>query len=207
MSAEPLVEFSPPAWSDVEATPAAALSLQQLSVPYPIIVGVTGHRDIVPSGTPAVRSAVRRVLDELRRVFREALYVMTALADGADQLVAEAAAARSIPLIAVAPMPIAIYRVGIANRSGFDQHWDRAVLKLVLPIWSIRTRPTMPRSSTSSWVRYCRAEHTCCSRCGTGPPRRRAQWRRPLAAARHRSSICGGTANMISRVSAIVRCS
>jgi hypothetical protein len=84
MSAEPLLEFAASVCSDVEAERAAALSLQQLGVPYPIIVGVTGHRDIAPAGIPAVRSAVRAVLDELRGVFRDALHVMTALADGAD---------------------------------------------------------------------------------------------------------------------------
>src|SRR5438309_1054514 len=83
--------------------PPSAPELQ--SAAYPIVVGVTGHRDIAASALPAVRSSVCSVLKGLQQRCGNALYVMTALADGADQEVADVAEEIGIALIAVAPMP------------------------------------------------------------------------------------------------------
>jgi hypothetical protein len=102
-------------------------------LPYPIIVGVTGHRDVTGSAETVLRSAVNAILLGLRREFGEALHVMSALADGADQLVADEAEAHGLPLIAVAPMRCDAYRGTLTNGASFDRHWDRAVLRLELP--------------------------------------------------------------------------
>src|SRR5271166_2486060 len=101
--------------------------------PYPIVVGVTGHRDIAPEARDAVRAAVHAVLGGLTAEFGTVLHVMTVLADGADQLVADEAEKLDLKTIAVSPMPIATYRATVVNSDGLDHHWDRAVLKLELP--------------------------------------------------------------------------
>jgi hypothetical protein len=103
--------------------------------PYPIVVGVTGHRDLASDAQEGVSAAVHAVLEGLQAEFGDALHVMTALADGADQLVADEAEKLDLKTIAVSPMPLATYRVtvAVANRDRLDHHWDRAVLKLELP--------------------------------------------------------------------------
>ena len=100
---------------------------------FPVIVGVTGHRDIAPKAEQPVRDAVRQVLSDWLFWFDPALYVLTALADGADQLVAEEAMGLGIPIIAVAPMPLAAYRKTLKQPAIFDRYWQKAVLTLVLP--------------------------------------------------------------------------
>ena len=109
--------------------------------PYPIIVGVTGHRDIGPEAEPAIRDAVRGVLTGLHAQFGDALHVMTALADGADQLVANAAEKldasdgtnTSLKIIAVSPMPLITYRATVSDKTKLAHHWDRAVPRMELP--------------------------------------------------------------------------
>ena len=106
---------------------------------YPIIVGITGHRDIAPGAEPALRGAVRDILRGLADEVGDALYVMSALADGADQLVATEA--EPLNLIAVSPMPLDLYRATVSNRDGFDSLWHRAALRLELPILSDPAAP------------------------------------------------------------------
>jgi len=111
------------------------------SSPYPIIVGVTGHRDIAPERQDAVRAALQTVLTGLHARFGDALHLMTALADGADQLVADVAEnlvagngkKASLKIIAVSPMPLATYRATVTNKEKLAHHWDRAALRLELP--------------------------------------------------------------------------
>jgi hypothetical protein len=102
----------------------------------PIIIGVTGHRDIAPEACADVRHSVRALLKDWKRRFRDALQVMTALAEGADQLVADEASALKIPIIAVAPMPRDRYLRTMQTENGrsrFAVHWENAVLQIALP--------------------------------------------------------------------------
>ncbi len=100
---------------------------------FPVIIGVTGHRRIAPEAEQPVRDAVRVLLRCWRRHFGPALHVLTALADGADQLVADIARDTGVPVIAVAPFDYRAYRETIADRNKLREHWDGAVLKLTLP--------------------------------------------------------------------------
>ena len=72
-------------------------------------------------------------MKDWRGWFDPALYVLTALADGADQLVADEASKLGIKIIAVAPMPVERYRETINDRDEFNRHWENAALRLVLP--------------------------------------------------------------------------
>ena len=76
----------------------------------PLIVAVTGHRDLVPSEVPEIRAQVRDFLNRLLSHYPErGVTVMSSLAEGADQLVAEEALQLGIPVIAPLPMPREIY--------------------------------------------------------------------------------------------------
>ncbi len=74
---------------------------------FPVIIGVTGHRRIAANSEPEVAKAVLILLREWRHCFGSALHVLTALADGVDQLVADIAEKAGVPIIAVAPVPSA----------------------------------------------------------------------------------------------------
>jgi hypothetical protein len=71
----------------------------------PIIVGVTGHRDLRPEDVPALTEAVRGIFEQFRGKYPSTpLVLLTALACGADQLVARVA--KSIGIAYRVPMPL-----------------------------------------------------------------------------------------------------
>jgi hypothetical protein len=76
----------------------------------PLVVAVTGHRDLVPAEIAGLRDRVRGFLTGLRNDHPDLpLVLMSPLAEGADRLVAEEARALGIPLIVPLPFPVAIY--------------------------------------------------------------------------------------------------
>jgi hypothetical protein len=95
-----------------------------------VVVGVTGHRGLRPEDVAALEKAVGAVFDG----FVEPVRLLSALAEGADQLVARVALARGVPLTAVLPMPAAVYRSTLdeAARAGFDELLGRAAEVVVL---------------------------------------------------------------------------
>ena len=79
--------------------------------PVPLVIGVTGHRDLVPAEIPLIKQKVRDVLVDLRQRYPGLpISVISPLAQGADQLVAEVVIELKIPLCIVTPMPVAEYR-------------------------------------------------------------------------------------------------
>ena len=82
----------------------------ELQASIPLIVGVTSHRNLLESETQAIRARVRDLFAMLHRDFPDLqLTVVSALAQGGDQLVAEEALAAGARLIAVLPMSSAQY--------------------------------------------------------------------------------------------------
>jgi hypothetical protein len=73
-------------------------------------IGVTGHRDLLPEQEAALRAQVSALFERLSADFPDLpLQVISALAEGADQLVAEQALAMGIPVMAPLPMNQAEY--------------------------------------------------------------------------------------------------
>jgi hypothetical protein len=94
---------------------------------FPFVVGVTGHRDLAPSGISGTRDAVKSVLEELVRQLGEVkLQIVCGMAEGADQLVAGVALELGLPVHAVLPMPLAMYRDDFSGEAlaAFDQLLD-----------------------------------------------------------------------------------
>ena len=76
----------------------------------PLIVGVTSHRNLAVDDIESLRLVVREFLTGLRRDFAELpLVVMSALAEGGDQLVAREALDVGARLITPLPLPIDSY--------------------------------------------------------------------------------------------------
>ena len=86
---------------------------QQAQTPHrrqPLVVAVTGHRDLVSSEIDGIRSRVRTLFTLLRDSYPDLeLRLMSPLAEGADQLAAEVALEMNVPLDVPLPMPVNDY--------------------------------------------------------------------------------------------------
>tara|TARA_R110002096_G_scaffold128768_2_gene277102 strand:- start:4391 stop:6133 length:1743 start_codon:yes stop_codon:yes gene_type:complete len=96
----------------------------------PLVVAVTGHRDLVASELLEIRRLVRAMLDDLASRYPDRrLSVMSPLAEGADQLVAEVALEMGIGLAVVLPMPKSLYLQDFAtaeSKARFESLCERA---------------------------------------------------------------------------------
>jgi hypothetical protein len=121
------------------------------------VVGVTGHRNLRAGDVAALEKAVGAVFDELSaRPWK----LLSALAEGADQLVARVALARGVPVTAVLPMPEAVYRSTLdeAARGSFDELLGRAAEVVVLPPRDVReTRVDRYEALAAYLARECQA--------------------------------------------------
>src|SRR5487761_2692600 len=90
----------------------------------PLVIGVTSHRNIPAAEIEPIRQRVRGLLTQLQREFPHSpLIVLSALAEGGDQLVAQEALALGSRLVAPLPLPRAIYTQDFHNdgaRTAFD---------------------------------------------------------------------------------------
>jgi len=76
----------------------------------PLVVAVTGHRDLVAAEVDGIRDRVRALFTFLRETYPELeLRLMSPLAEGADQLAADVALEMDVPLDVPLPMPVADY--------------------------------------------------------------------------------------------------
>ena len=83
----------------------------------PLVVGVTGHRDLRPEDVPAIRARVGEFLASLKTRFPERrLQLLSPLAEGADQLVAEVALDQAVTLTVPLPMPRDDYLASFETR-------------------------------------------------------------------------------------------
>ncbi len=79
--------------------------------PAPLMVGVTGHSNLLAKEAPGIRDRVRQFFGELRSLSPNLpLTLLSGLAEGADRLVAAEALAMGIKLVVILPMPREIYR-------------------------------------------------------------------------------------------------
>jgi hypothetical protein len=81
----------------------------------PLVIGVTGHRDLRNEDIEELKRRVGEVFDDIAKDYLTAhsptpIIVLSSLAEGADQLVASVALERGAILIAPLPMPLEEYR-------------------------------------------------------------------------------------------------
>jgi hypothetical protein len=111
----------------------------------PLVIGVTGHRDLRDQDVPRLEREVAGVLASLRRDFlgqedETPVIVLSALAEGADRLVARVALAQGARLIAPLPMPLDEYRRDFepglkpGNLTEFDALFAQAIAAPVMPL-------------------------------------------------------------------------
>lgn len=116
------------------------MSPNQASKPVqiPLLIGVTGHRDLLYQETAPLRVAARNFLVQLQGRFPNApLCLASSLSAGADLLVTEEALGLGIDCIAVLPLPLDAYREDFENPDElrhFEAVLDRCRQRLVCPL-------------------------------------------------------------------------
>src|SRR4051794_19552955 len=111
----------------------------------PLVIGVTGHRDLREIDVPELERQVASLIMTLRADYlgndsEVPIIILSSLAEGADRLVARVGLAHGARLIAPLPLPVDEYRrdfdPGIVpgNVSEFDDLLERAVAAPVMPL-------------------------------------------------------------------------
>jgi len=102
----------------------------------PIIVGVTGHRDLREKDIPKLQELVAAELKKLMERYPHSEFVLLdSIASGADTLCADAALALGIKLVCPLPMPVEEYRRDFSKTDAavFDALLQQAAAVFVVP--------------------------------------------------------------------------
>jgi hypothetical protein len=84
----------------------------------PVVIGVTGHRDLRPGDIESLRQAVAEVIQEISALAPSSpLLLLSSLAEGADRLVAETALRFGARLVVPLPMPPVDYETDFTPES------------------------------------------------------------------------------------------
>ncbi len=106
--------------------------------PVPIVLGVTGHRDLREGDLPALTDEVRGIIETLRSKYPHTpLKLLSPLAAGADRLVAQVARKCGVGVIVPLPWPNGVHdalRHRTGDRQEFDDLFDRAEQTVELPL-------------------------------------------------------------------------
>jgi hypothetical protein len=115
------------------------------STQIPLVIGVTGHRDLVLEEYGAIKDRVREFFRALQRDYpRLPLLIVTPLAEGADRLAAEVAHELGIPTVVLLPMPRQIYQSDFSGDSLVEFHSLMAQSEVVeLPLLEGVSRDTV----------------------------------------------------------------
>lgn len=108
--------------------------------PAPLLIGVTGHKDLYEDERDSLRTSVKAALEDLLRAMNvspEEARILTGLAEGADTLVAEVALDLGIPLVPVLPMSADVYLEEFSSPHAvavFQGLISRAAMVVELPL-------------------------------------------------------------------------
>lgn len=124
------------------ASPTAA---ERVLFDVPLVIGVTSHRNLAPAEIEPIRQRIADFFAQLKRDFPGMpLVMLSALAEGGDQLAAREALAAGARLIAPLPLPPQTYSEDFADdatRDGFAQLCQRG---------DVLHMPLLPGNSTAT---------------------------------------------------------
>ena len=103
----------------------------------PFLVAVTGHRDLRPQDLDSLRQEVRSVFAGMHsRMPNTPLVLLSGLAEGADQLVADVALEQGLLLVAALPMPVDIYKEQMTEegQKKLDGFLALSAIQIMLPL-------------------------------------------------------------------------
>ena len=135
----------------------------------PLVIAVTGHRDLVAAEIEGIRDRVRHLLTELNDQYSErTLRVMSPLAEGADRLVAEVALETGIDLIVPLPMAKEAYTLDFESdesRNEFETLCERATEVFELPVAAGNTTDQIARPGDARNLQYAQLGVFLCAHC------------------------------------------
>jgi hypothetical protein len=135
----------------------------------PLVIAVTGHRDLVTDEMPGIRNRVRELFRQLRENYPERkLQVFSPLAEGADRLVAEEALALGVELQVVLPMPEELYLRDFPSeesRAGFRALAAHAAGCNALPFSRGVTADEIVKSERARSMQYAQLGVFLCAHC------------------------------------------
>ena len=134
----------------------------------PLVVGVTGHRDLREGDVARLEAAVRELLTHLQSQHRgRPLVLLTAIAEGADTLVSRIALEFGAQLVVVLPMAPEVYEQDFAGAPrreylGLLNH-ERVVRRVVVPPVGVAARDLddEPRRALQYALAGAYIAHTC----------------------------------------------
>lgn len=133
-----------------------------------LVVGVTGHRDLRDEELPGLRAQVRDFFLALRRDYPGLpLTLLSPLAAGADQLVTQVARELDVRVVAVLPVPAAMYRADFED-AGSQALYDRQLAQcqvLELPLRHAGDRDAVERGGRARDLQYAQAGIFASSHC------------------------------------------
>jgi hypothetical protein len=92
---------------EARSRPASSAAQTEIDPRLPLVIGVTGHRDLRADARPAIAAQVREILLNFKTSYPSTpLVVLSPLAEGADRLVAEVALEKTIGATLTAPLPM-----------------------------------------------------------------------------------------------------
>lgn len=125
-----------------------------------LVVGVTGHRDLREEELPALRARVRGFFLSLRDAYPGLpLTLLSPLAAGADQCVTAVALELGLRVIAILPVPAAMYRADFDHplaQAAFDQQLAAAEV-LELPLLHAGDADAVSRPGRARDLQYAQA--------------------------------------------------
>ncbi|HEX8777604.1 MAG TPA: hypothetical protein VF738_05750, partial [Rhodanobacter sp.] len=134
----------------------------------PMVIGVTSHRNLAAGEIEPIRQRVRSFFARLRREYPGLpLLLLSALAEGGDQLVAQEALAAGARLLAPLPLPRELYEddfIDPAARAGFDALCARAEV-VELPLHADQPLHEVGSPGTARDRRYAQAGVYIASHC------------------------------------------
>jgi hypothetical protein len=154
---------------DFTQTQAQTIVGGQTGYAIPLIVAVTGHRDLVAEEIPRIRELVSKFFKDARDEYPDrGVSVMTSLAEGADQLVAEEAVRLGVPLIVPLPMPRELYVKdfeSVTVREKFDYLSSRAAETYELPLVPGNTVESISVQGDARDLQYAQLGVFLCAHC------------------------------------------
>src|ERR1700678_4825386 len=99
-------------------------SVDALRVPAPLVIGVTGHRDLRPGDLDDLTKRVQHIFRNLRETYPSTPFILlSALAEGADRLVARVALEphNRTRLVVPLPMPQPLYETDFVSPKSLEE--------------------------------------------------------------------------------------
>lgn len=118
-------------------TQSSEVPLSSNQPTLPLVIGVTGHRDLVTEDIPDLKKRLRSIFSDLKKEYSNtSLLLMSALADGADRLAADVALEMGLELFVPLPMPQELYKEDFSETSAiqFQNYLDKADISVTLPM-------------------------------------------------------------------------